>query len=113
MIIFRILNRIYEFLWRNTLGRPWTYAVRQATRDHWYARLIAILAYSAVLGIPAYFAPTWLKPIIVLAYFGSFAAGHFWWDTEGDYVRHEEDFTYLSYYDYPATGNDSLGVDDD
>jgi len=89
--MLRFLGRIYEFFWRPTTGRPWTYQIRDWTRHHpWRVwPIVALTTTCFVTGeilLPMYFGWKAL-PFILWTNFMGFVAGHLFWDTAGGYVK--------------------------
>ena len=83
---------LYERLWRPTIGRPWTYAMRQAARNHPARVVLGSLIAGGILAVPVVqwgwrFAAGLLLGAALGALFG-----HLYWASAGPLVKHKKDF---------------------
>lgn len=98
------IGAIYRFMWSHTIGRPWTFAIREwAQHNPGKAMLILPVSVAGVI-----FLQWWLPHfyIIIPANFIFFLLGHLFWDTPGAYIqsrRSKVQTAHLS--DYPEQGN--------
>ena len=87
----RLLKRLYEYIWRPTSGRPWTYEIRDwCDRHPKWALVIALpvtagfIAGQVLLVMMFRF---WALPFVIFADFMAFVAGHLFWSTTGSYLK--------------------------
>ena len=88
----KVIGGAYELAWRRTIGRPFTYAIRE-----WSHRIpgrAAAVIPVLVLGVLAFqvLSMLWLpmgigSALVVLGDFCYFSGGHLWWDTAGEYIK--------------------------
>lgn len=87
----RLMQRVYEYLWRPTAGRPWTYEIRDWSDRHpgWALLISVVVAVGFVAGqviLVRLFG--WVAlPFVLFADFMAFVAGHLFWDTSGSYIK--------------------------
>ena len=83
---------LYEKLWRPTIQRPWTYAMRQAAQMNPARVVIGAILTGVAVGVTA----VWLGVLVCAGLAAGFLMGsiygHLFWDTEGAYIKHKADF---------------------
>jgi len=92
----RVLKRIYEFFWRRTSGRPWTYEIRDWSDRYPGAALAIAVPVAAAFVIGQMMFVMWAGwlalPYMLFADFMAFVAGHLYWDTAGRHIRSKSEF---------------------
>lgn len=89
---------MYERLWRPTIGRPWTYAMRQwRTQYPVQYRIAFVLSAAAFSGgiVATGLLASWTWATVVAGAGGVLGAeihGHLFWDTRGAYIKHSGEF---------------------
>lgn len=88
-----VFGRTYELLWSNTTRRPWTYVMRQWSRQNRVARTVMVALYLALVFFAASAIWSWSVGFWSLAVWGTGTIwGHLFWDTAGGHVKHAGDF---------------------
>lgn len=71
----RLLEKLYEKLWRRVGGRPWTEIVRDEQKQSPLIFLLIFLGFGVLLGKVA--ARYWWQ--ILIGFLLGLLCGHFWW----------------------------------
>lgn len=96
----RLIGSVYEWMWRGSarlLGyeaRPWTYIMREWSRQYPVQRHIAAsLWYVALLAVGFYVEGWAVAVLVAVTAFSSMLWGHLYWDTSGSYLKDGSDFS--------------------
>lgn len=87
-----LIGRLYARLWRPFVGRPWTYAIRQAAAEH----PVRTLALATLAGLMAWKLGAALPGPLgrVLDIGAGVLIGHLFCDTRGAYIRHRNFYVF-------------------
>lgn len=83
--VITIIGGFYAVLWKATLGRPWTYAIREAVSTHKGIAAIVILITVVMALVSMRFFHQWYA-IGLQAFYWSLLS-HCLWDTAGAYIK--------------------------
>lgn len=87
----RILSDLYQAIWENTTGWPFTYIVRSESSKRPRTAFLIVVTISSGLIIGAYCITNWLLEFVMAGWF--LTIGHVYWDTAGSYLKKKSDFT--------------------